>query len=119
MNGADLKQLRKERGLTLDELARELGGISASAIHHWENDRRPIPEWVVEKMLSNVTLTLPLHELGQLLDLAREQGVTFESLLIESLRAYIARHRTKSASIAPHSLNEDAAEYRAGKKTEK
>ena len=65
--------------------------------------------WVEEKMLSSVPVSLPLDELSGLLDLARAQGISFETLLANSLRAYIARHRSKST--APHDLNEDAAPY--------
>ncbi|MBT9013072.1 hypothetical protein BTI85_09525, partial [Lactobacillus delbrueckii subsp. bulgaricus] len=38
-----IKQLRKENGLTLKELSREVG-IPASTISQYENERRKIPE---------------------------------------------------------------------------
>ncbi|MEI6870853.1 MAG: hypothetical protein WCL08_01090 [Verrucomicrobiota bacterium] len=38
-------------------------------------------------------LTLPLEDLAVLLDLAKDRGVSFESMLSDALRLYIQQHK--------------------------
>lgn len=90
MTGQQLRDLRDSRSLTREQLAEQLGGCTAQAIVKWERDERPIPAWVEEKMLRTVQIRLPLAELHELLDLAREENLSFEQLLAESIRLRLA-----------------------------
>jgi hypothetical protein len=49
---------------------------------------------VEEKLLRSVEVTLPLSELSQLLTAAVNQHRTFEELLVEALREWLASHPT-------------------------
>ena len=102
MTPESLRELRETRGLTREELATELG-CSASAIVQWELDKRSIPAWVEDKMLSNVKVTFPLTDLHELLDLAREEKMSFEDLLSQAIRELVAKRRKRSEI---HGLNE-------------
>ncbi len=93
MNKETLLQLRKDRGLTREKLATELG-CSASALVHWEGGSRAIPDWVEEKMLRSFPIELPLEEIHALLDLARENNESFDKILAQAIRAYLASKRT-------------------------
>jgi transcriptional regulator with XRE-family HTH domain len=95
-----LRDLRESRGLTRDELATELG-CSASAIVQWELNKRAIPAWVEEKMLSNVEIKFPISDLHTLLDYARESGESFETFLSTAVREYLANHRSKQVAPSP------------------
>jgi transcriptional regulator with XRE-family HTH domain len=95
MTPEQLKQLRKSRCLTRDQLAAELGGCTAAAIVQWESNRRSIPAWVEEKMLRNVPLTLPIEDLQALMDLSRESGQDFAAVLGQALRDYLKTTKPK------------------------
>lgn len=101
MTPETLRKLRETRGLTREELAAELK-CSASAIVQWEGNKRTIPDWVEEKMLSNVQVKFPISDLHSLLDFARESGESFEDFLSSAVREYISRHRLpKPAAPSP------------------
>lgn len=123
MTPDQLLHLRKNRGETRAELAAFLGGISASAIVQWEGGSRKIPEWVAEKLLRSVPVTLPLEELARLLDIATQTNQDFQSMLITALRDYIANQRkTKVHPIVTDAETsglraaEDTTPYKAGNK---
>jgi len=92
MTPQQLRHLREARGLTREELARELK-CSAGAIVQWEGNSRAIPTWVVDKMLESATITLPLKELHELIDIALQREADFGSILADAIRAYIANQR--------------------------
>lgn len=96
MTGDQLKALRDARGFTREQLAAELGDCSASTINKWERNINPVPGWVEDKMLSNVKIAFPLKYLHQLLDLAREEGISFKQLLSEAISDRLASRREKS-----------------------
>lgn len=79
--------------MTREELADWLGDTSASTVNKWERDMHEIPNWVADKLLAAVEITLPLNELHELLDLARHRGVSFTEVLSSALRNYIASER--------------------------
>jgi transcriptional regulator with XRE-family HTH domain len=97
MTPETLKQLRKDRGLTREELASQLG-CSASAIVHWEGGAREIPSWVEEKMLKNIQLTFPLEQLHEMMNMARDLEMSFEDLLKESIQHVITTRRSKTGA---------------------
>jgi len=96
MTGDQLKALREARNLTREQLATALGDCSQSTINKWERNINPVPDWVEEKMLSNVQIHFPLNDLHALLDYSRESGESFEDFLSAAVREYIANHRSKS-----------------------
>lgn len=97
MTPATLLHLRKSRGLTREELATELGGCTAQAIVKWERGERAIPEWVEEKMLRTLKVTLPLEELHWLLSESISSGQSAESILAEAIRLWL-HNRQKPTS---------------------
>ena len=91
-------QLRHHRGdRTRDEFA-EFLGCSASAIVQWEGGKRTIPDWVEEKVLRSIELTLPIEELHALLDYARKHNKSFTQILGEAIRAHIGVKRYDTPS---------------------
>lgn len=101
MTGAQLRHHRETRGQTREQLADFLGGCSAPAIIKWERDERPVPAWVAEKMMRNTTVKLPLEDLHELLDAAREDNKPFDQFLIEAIRLKLEQRRAEKAAEAP------------------
>lgn len=97
MSPESLRSLRESRNLTREELAQKLG-CSASAIVQWEHNKREIPAWVEEKMLQSVELKFPITELQEMMDLARDSGMSFESLLQESISELLRKRRAEKSS---------------------
>ncbi len=93
MTGPQLKQWRLAEGLSARQVAEQnfVGQVTQSTVSRWENSPEPIPAWATERLLSSTRITLPLHELQSLLDLAREQGKDFRTLLAEAIRHYLAQ----------------------------
>ncbi|MBK9496935.1 MAG: helix-turn-helix transcriptional regulator [Xanthomonadales bacterium] len=81
--------MRESRKWSQTELADFLGDVTFATISKWEKGISPIPQWAQDKLLSSVRLSLPLHELAELLSYAREDGKTFEETLALALRAYL------------------------------
>jgi transcriptional regulator with XRE-family HTH domain len=102
MTGDQLKALREARNLTREQLATALGDCSQSTINKWERNINPVPDWVAEKMLSNVQIHFPLKDLHALLDFSRESGESFEDFLSAAVREFITRHRSKPQAQAPN-----------------
>jgi DNA-binding XRE family transcriptional regulator len=101
MTPETLLHLRKERMLTRDELAAELG-CSASAIVHWEGGARVIPDWVAEKMYRTLPLEFTVDELAELYDMARELNIGLHALFAKSLRPMIEdRIRAREQAAKP------------------
>lgn len=95
MTGDQLKALREARNLTREQLATELGDCSSSTINKWERNINPVPAWVEEKMLSKVSVNLPLSVLSDLMDFSRESNESFELFLSNAVRDYLKKHRAK------------------------
>jgi transcriptional regulator with XRE-family HTH domain len=95
MTGNQLRELREARNLTREALAQWLGDCSASTVNKWERDMHSIPAWVEEKMLSNVQISLPLHELKLLMDYAESQRLSFEQLLGRAILDYIRKPKAE------------------------
>ncbi len=58
-------------------------------------------------MLSNVRLEFPLHELHELLDLARAEDLSFEDLLAEAVR-YLVKTRRSRPKPMPQKAGQDS-----------
>jgi transcriptional regulator with XRE-family HTH domain len=86
-----LLQLRKERRLTRQELANELG-CSPGAIVQWEGRKRGIPAWVADKMYSNLPLEFTIQELAEMFQLCQQLGCTIPELFQDSIRATLSKH---------------------------
>lgn len=89
MTGSELRALRESRKWSQSELAEFLGDVGYGAVAKWEKNLSTVPQWAQDKLLSSVRLSLPLHELAELLSYAREDGKTFEETLAHALRAYL------------------------------
>lgn len=111
MEPSELRHLRETRGETRAELADYLG-CSAGAIVQWEGGTRSIPQWVADKLLSNVSLELPLDELAALVNHATKTGQKFEDLITQALREYLRRHQASVLPIAAV-LNDEPTQYMA------
>lgn len=114
MTGQELRHIRESKGLTRDEFAKEIGNCTASGIVKWEKGNPPVPQWVADKLLSSVTLKLPLDELAALLNHATSKGQSFEDMLTQALRDYLKSHDTKILPIA--ALAEEAAPFNVTKR---
>jgi transcriptional regulator with XRE-family HTH domain len=86
-----LLQLRKDRKLTRQELAKELG-CSAGAIVQWEGRKRGIPAWVADKMYANLPLEFSIQELEEMFQLCQHLGCSMTELLQNSVRATLTQH---------------------------
>ncbi len=122
MTGDQLKALRISRGLTREQFAAEFN-TSASTLNKWERNINPVPDWVEEKALRNVPLTLPLEALARLLDYSRNHDMPFERVLALAIQQYLAAQGTPSysetsrpASVVQASILTDGPEkYRTAK----
>lgn len=102
MTGAQLKHLRISRGWNLREMATAIGDVSHTSIMRWENaPDETIPSWIDERLFRTMPITLPLEDLHALLDLAREEGLTFQQLLASSLKSYIAERKPQNVTPLP------------------
>jgi transcriptional regulator with XRE-family HTH domain len=104
MNGPQLKTWRQAHDLTLRQIADEYfsGDVTHVTISRWENSTEQIPQWATEKLLARTQITLPLDELHQLLDFAREQNIPARELIAEALRHYlVTREITARAPTGP------------------
>jgi transcriptional regulator with XRE-family HTH domain len=109
MKANELLHIRKTRGLTREQLAVILGkGGSPSAIEKWEKGERSIPQWVEDKLLSEVPITLPLCCLGLLLKSASEKGIDFSTYLADIIRREILPP-------SPPAIGEDPDDYKPKK----
>lgn len=113
MNGPQLQTWRKAHDLTLREVAEQLGGLTHTTISRWENSTEQIPQWATEKLLARTQITLPLDELHQLLDLAREQNIPARELIAQALRHYlVTRELIAQAPSSPViDVNEEPTPY--------
>lgn len=97
-----LFHLRKERGLTREELAKELD-CSAGAIVQWEGNKRTIPSWVADKMYAKFPLNFTVQELAEMFELCAKLKCTMPQLIERSVR-----HAIRPPEI--HGLNDAKAE---------
>lgn len=94
MTGAQLKHIRISRGWNLREMANAIGDVSHTSIMRWENNpSEAIPSWIDERLFRTMPITLPLEDLHALLDLAREEGLTFQEMLAGALKSYVAEKK--------------------------
>lgn len=97
MTGDQLWTLREGRHQTREELASYLGDTTASTINKWERNINPVPAWVEEKMLTNTELKFSIKELGELLQMATEENISFDELLTLSIQSTLAKRRAQKA----------------------
>lgn len=90
-----LRKIREDRGLTRQQFADMLGGIGAGAVVQWEGGNRKIPAWVEEKIFRTTEISFPLPLLKDLIDIAITEDTSFEQLLSEAVRDYLAARRNK------------------------
>jgi transcriptional regulator with XRE-family HTH domain len=101
MNGPELKTWRTSAKLSLVEVAAMLDGqVSQPTLSRWEQSKKPIPQWATDKLLGATKITLALTELHQLLDYARQHDLSFQAILAEAIRAWLAQQA--SNIITPH-----------------
>jgi transcriptional regulator with XRE-family HTH domain len=92
MTAQQLRHIRESRNWTRDELAAHLQGCTAQAIVKWERNERPVPVWVAEKLLRTTEITLPLADMYDLLNAAKDQNKPFEAVLTDAIRSWIQRN---------------------------
>jgi transcriptional regulator with XRE-family HTH domain len=92
MTALQLQHIRQSRNLTRQGLAAFLGDCTGSAVNHWESGKTPIPGWVAAKLLGSATISIPLTELGALLEISRQENLNFDEFLSQALLEHIARH---------------------------
>lgn len=56
MNGKNLKEIRKELGLTQTELANLIGRTSMRTVQNWEGGRNSIPDYVEELLFKELEM---------------------------------------------------------------
>jgi transcriptional regulator with XRE-family HTH domain len=118
MNGPQLKQLRTSLGLSLRDLAENqlAGQVTHTTLSRWEASTDPIPEWAMLKLLGTTEISLPLSELHQLLDIARQEHKNFQDILSLAITAYLQSRRNAALAPTPTEqefsrLNEDPTPY--------
>jgi len=105
MTSARLKQIREERSMTLREMAEFLRDVDGSTLSRWErNPDAEIPQWIAERLLTSVPITLPLEELEEMLEVARAEGLSFSAMLATAIREYLAAHGPPG-NIVPYQLD--------------
>ncbi len=57
MNGAHIKQLREDLGLTQEEFAHRLG-VTLCTVNRWENNRS-LPSRLAKQQLEKISINLP------------------------------------------------------------
>ena len=57
MNGAHIKQLREDLGLTQEEFAHRLG-VTLCTVNRWENNRS-LPSRLAKQQLEKIAIDLP------------------------------------------------------------
>lgn len=98
MTGHQLKQYRKDHDLTGRAVASDLlaGEVHYSTITDWEKKpEKEIPKWASDKILGKTQITLPLDELHQLLDAAREANVPAQTIIAQALQEWLQKRRTE------------------------
>lgn len=105
MTGTHLRTWRIDHDLTLKDVATLLEhDVNHTSISRWETDdagQRQIPKWATDKLLAHTQITLPLEELHQLLDLARQLQIPAQQLIARAISAYIAKQRNLLSPAAP------------------
>jgi transcriptional regulator with XRE-family HTH domain len=98
LTGEQLRAIRGER--TREQFAAELGDCSASTLNKWERNISPVPQWVAEKALRKVPLTLPIDAMALLIDYSRETNQPFEKVLTTAIHHYLAAN-TNVTEVGP------------------
>lgn len=98
MTGPQLHKWRTDHDLTLrdlvtDYLKDEVTHVTAS---RWERSNDDIPKWAADMILGKTVVKLPLDELHQLLDIAREDNRPAEELFAIAIREYLQRRTSNS-----------------------
>lgn len=89
MTGSDIKHIRTSRGLTLRQMAALLRDASHTTVSRWEDaPDEPLPSWVAERLLGDLTITMSASTFATLLELAAQTGQTPEALFSEALANY-------------------------------
>lgn len=104
MTGQQLKQYRKDHDLTGRAVASDLlgGEVHYSTITDWEKKPdKEIPKWASDKILGKTQITLPLEELHQLLDAARDENVPAQAIIAQALQEWLLKRRTEKQDSAP------------------
>jgi transcriptional regulator with XRE-family HTH domain len=116
MNGPQLKLWRQSQGLSGREVAENIleGQVSQPTLSRWEASTDPIPEWAMLKLLGTTQVSLPLSELHQLLDIARQERKDFQEILGLAITAYLQSRQKAALSPTEQEssrLNEDSTAY--------
>lgn len=117
MTGPQLKYWRTSHGFTLREVSELLESeVNHTSLSRWEASQNDIPKWAEEKLLSSTKIELALDELHELMDLAREEKISFNELLADCIRQHLARRRAghKFKLHDPHAEGLRAAEQGSG-----
>lgn len=105
MTGSQLRHWRTTHDLTLRQLAEQLAGVvHFSTITGWEtaeNGSKEIPEWATEKILATTQVTLPLDELHQLLDAAREDNISAQEMIGQAIHEWLQRRTQPEIQAIP------------------
>lgn len=109
MTGSQLTALRRACGWSQRDVAAKLLDVTDATVCRWEASEKEIPQWASQKLLGEVSITLSLSDMHALLDLARATNTSFEIILSEAIRHYIAKHKPSTSLLAGTTLAEDKA----------
>lgn len=102
MTGPQLSKWRSDHDLVLREVVDLLGGqVNHTTVSRWERQPEDIPAWASEKLLATTQITLPLDELHQLLDAAREDNTPAQQLIAQAIIAYLEKRRLTKSTETP------------------
>jgi putative transcriptional regulator len=91
MNASQLKEVRKQKGLTQREFA-DLLGTTFSTLTKWETGVSPVPRWVADKLSDRskvVVQNLSQEEILKLSKMANERGLSQDAMVAEILKAVL------------------------------
>lgn len=80
MTGEELKRIRKDRGLTRQEMGEALG-VSPHAIEKWEQGVNAVPKFVDTALMSSVKATVDVEDLAFVVELAKTRGETVDETI--------------------------------------
>lgn len=103
MTGPQLKHWRESQDMSLRTLAEDILGkeVTHSTLSRWEASAEPIPKWASDTLLKITQVSLPLQDLHDLLNAAKDDKINFQELLALCIREHLERRRQNKEQEAP------------------
>jgi len=95
MTGPQLKHWRESQNLSLRTVADDIldKEVTHTTLSRWEASTDPIPKWASDTLLKITQVSLPLQDLHDLLNVAKDDHLNFQDLLAFCIREHLERRR--------------------------